>query len=180
MDAWVWIVLLAVVLVIVAAAAWWFIQQRRSRQLRQQFGPEYDRAVGEVGDRRRAEAELEARRRRVEQLDIRPLAPADSARFTEAWRAAQARFVDDPPGAIADADRLIAEVMRERGYPVGDFEERASVVSVDHPRVVENYRAAHGIALRSKRGEADTEDLRKAMVHYRSLFAELLETAKVE
>ena len=128
------------------------------------------------GDRGKAEAELARRAERVKALHIRPLEPAQRARFADAWRADQARFVDDPTQAVAEADRLVGELMQARGYPVGDFEQRAADVSVDHPHVVENYRTAHDIAVRQARGEADTEALRKAMVHYRALFDDLLDS----
>jgi len=175
MDTQTLIGLIAAVVVLVAVAAWVYTQRRKSEQLRGRYGPEYDRLVREQGDRRRAEAVLEKREKRVEHLDIRPLSPEDRARFAEAWRSDQARFVDDPKAAVTEADRLVADVMQARGYPVGDIEQRAADISVEHPRVVENYRAAHAIALRHKRGEASTEDLRQAMVYYRALIAELLE-----
>jgi hypothetical protein len=163
---------------IVAAAAgvvlWFVMKTRRHVQLRKQFGPEYDRTVHESGSERRAEAELDARARRVARLQIRPLSAADAARFAEAWRALQTRFVDEPPSAIAEADRLVGEVMAARGYPLGDFDQRAADISVDHPRVVANYRAARDIARRQGRGEATTEDLRQAIIHYRALFEDLL------
>jgi len=169
------IVLVVIALIAIAAAAWFFLRQRRTTRLQENFGPEYDRAVRTTGDQRQAERQLEARRERVEQLHIQPLSTADQARFAEAWRSTQARFVDDPPAAITAADGLIAEVMQARGYPVGEFEARAADLSVDHPQVVTNYRAAHRIAEANARGQANTEDLRRAMVHYRSLFEELLE-----
>jgi hypothetical protein len=175
----VWIVLI-VVLLVAAGVAIWYTQQQKSRQLQARFGPEYERSVQEVGDRRRAEAELERRAERVAHLEIRPLSPEDRDRFTEAWRSVQALFVDAPNRAITEADRLVTEVMRVRGYPVTDFEQRAADISVDHPRVVEHYRAAYAIARSSHRGEATTEDLRQAMVHYRALFEDLLETAPAE
>lgn len=175
METWVWILLIAVVVVVTAIAVWLMMRQRRSQQLRQGFGPEYQRAVSEHGGRRRAEQELTARKQRVERFDIQPLAPGERDRFAESWRSVQAQFVDDPVAAIHRADDLIADVMRARGYPIGDFESRAADVSVDHPRVVTNYRAAHAIADRNDRGEASTEDLREALVHYRSLFDELLD-----
>ena len=180
MDAWIWIVVAAVALLIVAAIVWMVMQRRRTEQLRESFGPEYDRAVREQGDRKSAEAELLDRRHRVERLHIHALSPEERGRFAESWRATQARFVDDPAAAIADADRVVGEAMDARGYPVGDFEQRAADISVDHPQVVSNYRAAHRIALAQTRGEASTEDLRQAMVHYRALFEELLETGAVE
>jgi hypothetical protein len=147
-------ILLAILLVIaVGAVAWTLMQKRRSEELRQRFGPEYDHTVSELGDQREAEAELEARRKRVERFNIQPLAPAERDRFVAAWRTTQARFVDEPAAAIADADRLVAEVMQVRGYSVGDFEQRAADISVDHPNVLANYRSAHAIALASERGE---------------------------
>src|SRR5947209_5544778 len=174
MDPSVWIILIIVLAVAAAAAV--LYQQQRTHQLRARFGPEYDRSVRETGDRRRAEAELQKRAARVSRLDIQPLSREKRTQFADAWREVQARFVDDPSQAIAEADRLVTEVMRVRGYPVSDFEQRAADISVDHPRVVEHYRAAFAIARRSNRGEADTEDLRQAMVHYRLLFEDLLET----
>jgi hypothetical protein len=170
------VVVLVLVLIAAVVAIWVYNQRRKSQQLRERFGPEYEHAVQEHGEREGAERELAARAERVEQLHIRPLPPDESARYGEAWRGVQARFVDEPNVAIAEADRLVAEVMQARGYPMGEFEQRAADVSVNHPRVVENYRAAHAIAGRSERGEASTEDLRQAMVHYRALFAELIET----
>lgn len=180
MDAWVWVVIIAVIaaLVVLAAAAGAMLQSRRrqSERLRGDFGPEYDRAVGEYGDERSAERALRERKQRVEKLRLRPLSAGERGRFSEAWTGAQTRFVDDPNAAIGDANRLVDEAMRARGYPVGDFDQRAADISVDHPYVVEHYRAARDIARRNERGEAETEDLRQAMVHYRSLFTELLNT----
>jgi hypothetical protein len=132
------------------------------------------------GDRAKAEAELAARKARVEKLRIKQLSPGDAQRYAEQWRAVQARFVDDPVEAVREADRLVCEVMQSRGYPMGDFELRAADVSVDHPRVVEHYRAAHEIALRNEQGAAATEDLRRAIVHYRTLFDELIHTPETE
>jgi hypothetical protein len=172
------LLLLVVAVVVIGILVWMLTRKRRTEELRQHFGPEYERAVDEHGDRHEAEAALEARERRVEQLQIRSLSSQDRERFAEAWKSVQAQFVDDPAGATGEADRLVAEVMQTRGYPVGDFEQRADDISVDHPGVVENYRAAHKIAQRNERGEADTEDLRKAMVHYRALFEELLEAGQ--
>ena len=129
-----------------------------------------------MGRLREAEAELSDRQKRREELDVKPLSPGARERYVELWQATQARFVDDPGGAITEADLLIQQVMRERGYPVEDFEQRAADVSVDHPDVVNNYRAAHGISIAHERERASTEDLRRAMVHYRSLFDDLLET----
>jgi len=132
-----------------------------------------------LGDRTKAERELERREKRIEKLHIRSLPPASRDRFVAAWHTDQARFVDDPQGAVVEADRLVQDVMRERGYPVADFEQRVNDISVDHPQLVQNYRAAREIVLRQKRGEATTEDLRQALVHYRSLFDELLEMQEV-
>jgi len=150
-------------------------QKRRTDELRSKFGPEYERLVRQHGDARHAESELSERVDRVRHLQIRPLSPQHRDRFADAWRSDQARFVDDPKGAVVEADRLVADLMQVRGYPVGDFEQRVADVSVDHGHVVQNYRVAHDIALREKRGEATTEDLRRAMVHYRELFQDLLE-----
>ena len=170
-----WIILLGILAAILVAVAVGFVAQRQqqSKRLRQRFGAEYDRAVAEMG-RTKAEAELRAREKRVEKLTIIPLAAADAARFTQAWTALQGRFIDNPKGVVVEADHLVRELMLKRGYPMGDFERRAADMSVDHPAVVENYRAAQAIAVRDERGEADTEELRKAVVHYRTLFDELL------
>jgi hypothetical protein len=169
------VVVLLLILVGSAVAGWMYWQKRRSEQLRNRFGPEYDRVVEESRDRRKAETELEKREKRVERLHIRSLPANDLRRFTESWRTVQEQFIDDPKRAVTDADRLVGELMQARGYPVADFEQRAADVSVDHPRFVENYRAAHDIAARDRRGEASTEDLRQALVYYRGLFEELLE-----
>jgi len=175
------LILIVVAVLAVAAAVWMYFEKQRTQKLRSKFGPEYDRAIQEQhGNRKRAEMALENREKRVEMLHIRPLAREDRDRFAEAWRREQARFVDDPRGAVEKADVLVADVMKTRGYPVSDFEQRAADVSVDHPQVVENYRAAHTIALRDKNGQAGTEDLRKAMVHYRVLFEHLLEQRVAE
>jgi FtsZ-interacting cell division protein ZipA len=170
------IVIVAIVLIVLVVGALILARQRRSQQLQKGFGPEYDRAVEERGgDRRQAEAELVERRQRREQFDIRELEPAVRDRYAERWRAAQRRFVDQPGPAVAEADALVMEVMRDRGYPVADeFDQRAADISVDHPEVVEHYRAAHGISGRATAGDATTEDLRQAMVHFRELFVELL------
>jgi FtsZ-interacting cell division protein ZipA len=169
------LIALIVVAVIVVAVLVIGAMRRRSRELKDRFGSEYDRLVREKGDPRKAEAELVAREKRVKKFELQPLADADRKRFSEAWLAAQARFVDDPKGAVAEANRLVKEVMLARGYPVTDFEHRSADLSVDHPHLVTNYRAAHDIAARSERNEATTEELRTAVVHYRALFEELLE-----
>lgn len=165
------------VLAIVAAIVLFAREHRKaqSRRLQQRFGPEYNRVVRSVGDREKAEAELKAREERVERLKLVPLPPAEAARFAEEWNLLQSRFVDSPTGVVAEADRLVRDLMLKRGYPMGDFERRAADISVHHPQVVENYRAAQLIAARETRGEATTEDLRKAVVHYRALFEDLLE-----
>jgi FtsZ-interacting cell division protein ZipA len=165
------LVALVAALVIIAIL---FAGRYRSRRLRETFGPEYERAVRRTDDRRHAESELEARQRRVQEFGIRDIRPDEATRYSTAWKAAQARFVDDPPGAVGEADRLVGEVMEARGYPVGDFEQRAADLSVDHATVVEHYRDAHAIASRPSADQADTEDLRRAMVHYRALFSDLL------
>ena len=173
------IVLILTVIVLAAVAGWLLLIQQRTKRLRSRFGPEYERTVRESGDRRRAERELERREKRVERLHIQRLSISDRDRFVAAWRTDQARFVDDPAGAVSDADQLVQEVMKVRGYPVGDFEARVEDISVDHPHLVQNYRAARQLADRHQRGEASTEDLRKALVYYRALFEELLEVQEV-
>ncbi len=168
------IVIVVVVLLVVVAAAAVAARKRRSKKLQEGFGPEYDRALEQHGSRKEAEGHLKERQSRRKEMDIRPLEPASRERYSQEWRKVQARFVDAPEDATRDADRLVGEVMRERGYPVDDFDQRSEDLSVDHPGVVENYRAAHGISQRNDRGEATTEELRQATVHYRSLFDELL------
>lgn len=168
------LVLLIVVAVVVVAVVLLAMRKRRSQMLRQRFGPEYDRVVKKEGDVQKAERVLDFRQKHREKLDIRPLTLADRDSFAAQWREAQSQFVDNPKAAVTLADGLVIDAMRARGYPVNDFEQQAEVLSVDHPVVVENYRAAHDIALRHGRGQASTEDLRKAMVHYRALFEELL------
>lgn len=166
----------AVVVILAAAVTiWFFARKRKTQGLRTQFGEaEYARTLKEGGSRRQAEAALDKRSDRVEALHIRPLSSGDRARFVEAWGRIQARFVDGPGSAVTDADKLLGDVMSTRGYPVSDFEQRAADISVDHPLVLENYRIAHQSALRQTRGQASTEDLRQAMIHYRTLFEELV------
>jgi FtsZ-interacting cell division protein ZipA len=177
MSTWVWIVIaIAVVVVLVAIAGSMAARRRkRSAALREGFGPEYDRTVERTGSRSDAEEDLLERKRMHDELQLRPLAPESQSAFRSQWRQTQAQFVDDPKAAIIDADRLIQQVMRERGYPVEDFEQRASLVSVDHPMVVERYRRAHGIAAADSSG---TEDYRQAMQDYRALFEEMVEEAR--
>ncbi len=173
------IILIVIAIVAIGFAIWMFFDKRRTQQLRTRFGPEYDRMV-QQGDRRNAESLLEKRAKRVEKFRIRPLKAEEQQAFSESWKRVQVRFVDDPALAVGNADRLVGEVMRARGYPMAEFEQQAADISVDHPQVVENYRAAHEIAARDSRGQATTEDLRRAMVCYRALFVELLEEPVME
>src|SRR5580658_196131 len=175
------IVLAAAVVVIIALVAWLYVRKRRSTTagLRQKFGTEYDRAVLTHGSGRKAEAKLADREERVEKLKIRDLELGERERFSKQWESVQSRFVDSPKGAVAEADDLVSSVMKARGYPLSDFDQRAADISVDHPRVVENYRSAHAIALRVGKDQATTEDLRTAMIHYRSLFEELVQVPTV-
>jgi hypothetical protein len=169
-------VLAAVVILVIAVLAWLYVRNRRSTtaDLRQKFGPEYERTVREHGSERKAEAKLADREKRVEELNIRGLDPMEHERFSKQWESIQSGFVDSPKGAVTEADDLVSSLMRTRGYPVSDFDQRAADISVDHPRVVENYRVGHEIALRVGKNGASTEDLRTAMIHYRSLFDELV------
>jgi len=173
--------IIAVAVVVVAGIAGLVVmRKRRTARLRTQFGgAEYARALAEGGSRRHGEAGLEGRADRVEGLHIRPLALGDRVRFADSWRSIQGRFVDGPGGAVTEADQLLRDVMSARGYPVTDFDQRAADVSVDHPLVIDNYRKAHEIALRQTRGQASTEDLRQAMIHYRTLFEDLVGEAEV-
>lgn len=177
-----WIVFGTILVVALLVAAAWVLSQRKKRSLRlqQRFGPEYSRTVDEFGGRAKAESELKAREKRLEHLSITTLAPSEAARFSQAWNALQSRFVDNPKGVVAQADQLVRELMLARGYPMGDFERRSADISVDHPAVVETYRAAQAIAVRDQRGEANTEELRKAVVHFRALFDELLEVRETK
>jgi FtsZ-interacting cell division protein ZipA len=175
MDNTTTIVVVAVAVLALLAVVWMVMQQRRRAHLKDRFGPEYAQALRQHPDARTAERELLDRERRVATFAIKPLTREDATRFSDAWRVIQSRFVDDPKGAVVDADRLVDEVMRTRGYPIADFEQRAADISVDHPRVVANYRSARVIAGRNTRGETNTEELRQALVHYRELFADLLE-----
>lgn len=175
MDA-VAIVAIIVIVLLAAVVAYMLLQRKRSDRLQERFGPEYRQTVAATGSRREAEAELTSREKRHAELDIRPLGPETRGRYAEEWRGVQADFVDNPQEALGRADRLVLEVMRERGYPMDDFDQRAADISVDYPAVVSNYRAAHVITESNDAGRAGTEDLRQAMVHYRSLFDELLGT----
>jgi hypothetical protein len=165
----------AVFLVIVVAVTLYMRKRKNTTaELRDRFGPEYDRAVRQHGSERKAEVKLADRETRVEMLKIRDLDLTERERYVAQWKAVQSRFVDYPKGAVTEADELVCSLMQTRGYPVTDFDQRAADISVDHPRVVENYRSAHTVALRLGRGEASTEELRTAMIHYRSLFDELV------
>jgi hypothetical protein len=169
------IIMLAITVIVIAAVAWWAWHRQRTDNLRRKFGPEYTHAVEQYGSEARAQAALAERSRRMEKFHARALTREDHDRFLERWTTVQGSFVDDPPDSIAQADVLVNELMRARGYPVGDFDKRAEDISVEHPQVVQNYRAAHAIAERQAKGQAATEDLRQALVHYRALFDELLE-----
>jgi DNA-binding transcriptional regulator YdaS (Cro superfamily) len=168
-------IVIAVVALVVIALIVWAYNRRRTAKLRSQFGPEYDRTVAVVGSRSTAENRLAARSERVHKLVIRTLNPTERARYIEEWGRVQAHFVDAPAGAVTEADQLLGDVMVACGYPVGDFEQRAADISVDHPIVTQNYRSAHDIALRRASGQATTEELRRAMIHYRALFDELVD-----
>ena len=174
MDPKIVVAIVVVAIVVVVLVAWAVMRKRRTEELRSRFGPEYERMVRERGPK--AETVLLEREKRVEKLPIRELAVDERERFVTEWRMVPARFVDDPKGAVAEADASVLRLMQARGYPMSDFEQRAADISVDHPRVVDNYRAAHQIAVRERKGEATTEDLRNAVIYYRSLFDELLQT----
>jgi hypothetical protein len=175
MPAWAWVVIVVAAIVVVGLVAWKALRDHRSTTLRDRFGPEYDRTLQGTDSKRDAEADLAARAERRDKLEIRPLPAAARERYVDDWSRVQARFVDDPEGAVRDADMLIQSVMRDRGYPIDDFDQRAADVSVDHPQVVENYREGHRLARASALGDGTTEDLRQAMQHYRSLFEELVD-----
>ncbi len=172
------VIIVVVAVVAVLAIAWIVMRKRRTEALQRRFGPEYERTVREHGPGR-AESVLLGREKRVEKFPIRDLAVDERERFITEWRVVQSRFVDDPNRAVGEADALVSRLMQARGYPMSDFEQRAADISVDHPRVVDNYRAGHEIALRQGKGEASTEDLRNAIIYYRSLFDELLQTRPV-
>jgi hypothetical protein len=175
MDTWVWIVIGVIVAIVVLGVFVSALRTRRSGSLQDRFGPEYDRTVDRAGGRREAEQELREREKRHDKLQLRPLSQDARERYLGQWQATQGRFVDDPKAAVSEADDLVQRVMRDRGYPVDDFEQRAADISVEHPELVEKYRTADGIARASERGESSTEDLRHSVRHYRALFVELLE-----
>lgn len=174
MDTTVIVIVVVAIALVVAFAAWQMSQKKKSGQLKERFGPEYDRAVSESERRSEAEKELDDRATRVEKLHIKDLDPTEKARFGGEWQTVQARFVDDPGDAIKQADELVQRVMEARGYPITDFEQQAADISVDHPEVVTNYRSAHEIAAAHEREGVATEQLRQAMIHYRALFSDLL------
>ena len=171
-----WLVIAAVVVVAIVAGAWVYAQRQRRDRLRTHFGPEYDRAVREAGSPDKADALLAERAKRVRELKIHPLSREQAETFASEWKRIQGIFVDDPDGAVAAADRLVTQAMSARGYPIEDFDTRAADLSVEHPRVVENYRIARALGVRRSRGEAGTEELRQAVVNYRTLFEDLLKT----
>ena len=176
MSGWVWVLIVIGVAAVAAIAVWVVMSRRRTAHLQERFGPEYNRVASSVDRRRDAEAELQRREERRESLEIRPLSEASRSEYVSEWTAVQAEFVDEPSRAVARADSLLQRVMAERGYPVETFEQRAADLSVDHPRVVENYREGHRLATREQRNGTSTEDLRQAMRHYRALFDELVES----
>jgi hypothetical protein len=175
MPGWLWAVIVVAALIIIGVVVASALRARRSRELQGRFGPEYDRVAADAPSKRQAEAELKARTERHDEFDLTPLDPRDRNRYRARWQDVQAKFVDDPDGAVQDADGLSQDVMRRRGYPVDDFDTRASDLSVDHPDVVENYRAGHAIAVARERGKAGTDELRRAIQHYRALFDALVE-----
>ena len=170
---WLWIVA-AIAVGLMALAVWFSYRKKKSNRLHHRFGPEYARAMEDQGSRSKAEAELQSRQRRVDKLNITALTAADAERFSQSWNALQGRFVDNPQSAVSQADQLVGEIMQKRGYPMADFERRAADISVDHPAVVQNYRAAQALLMLSNGGKASTEQLRQAVVHYRAIFDELL------
>jgi FtsZ-interacting cell division protein ZipA len=179
MDTWVWIVIAAVVVIVVLAVIWSATRAKRAKrtdELKGTFGREYDRTVEQTGDQRAAERELRERQKQHDELELKPLSAEAREGYVRRWQSTQTRFVDDPRGAVAEADALVQEVMKERGYPTDDFDRRVADISVDHPDLVEKYRTAHGIAVSSEQGDASTEDMRHSVRHYRALFAVLLET----
>ena len=174
------IIVIVAVAIVVVIAALLIARRRRSDHLKQQFGPEYDRAIKQHGDARHAEPVLLEREKRVEKFSLHPLSPVERERYAAEWASVQRRFVDDPSTAVTQAEKLVTAVMSARGYPMGDFEQRAADISVHYPAVVQNYRSAREITLRHAQGQSSTEDLRQSMVYFRSLFDELLESHKTQ
>jgi uncharacterized protein YneF (UPF0154 family) len=173
------IIVVVVVVIVGVILGLVFSRRRHSDKLQEKFGTEYDRTVQSMGSEKKAQTELNERQKHVGTLDIRPLSVSEHDRYLAEWTAVQSKFVDEPGKAIIDADRLIMEVMQIRGYPVSDFEQRAADISVNYPALVTNYRGAREIANKNKLGQANTEELRQAMIYYRSLFEELLKTEPV-
>ena len=173
-DAWVWIVIIVAVMIVVALIAWAATRKRKTDELRERFGPEYDRALSRDGGRREGESELRERVERHDALNIQPLSPDAAARYRQEWRDVQARFVDAPDESLRRADGLITEVMQRRGYPMSDFEQRSADLSVEHAQTVQDYRAAHAISMQASQGQASTEDQRQGLVHYRALFDDMV------
>ena len=174
MATWIWIVIIAAIVIVVALIAWAATRKRRTDELRERFGPEYDRALSRDGGRKEGESELRERVERHDALNIQPLSPDVASRYRQEWRDVQARFVDAPDESLHRADGLITEVMQRRGYPMSDFEQRSADLSVEHAQTVQDYRAAHAVSVQTSRGQASTEDQRQAMVHYRALFDDML------
>ena len=174
------VIIVVVILLLGGILAPIFYRHRRKQGFQKKYGPEYDKAVKTMGGDKKAQTEMDDRRKHVEGLVIRPLTVSEHERYTADWKSVQSKFVDEPGQAIVDADRLIMEVMQIRGFPLSDFEQRAADISVNYPDFVSNYRAAREIALKNKQHQADTEELRKAMVYYRSLFDELLKPEAVD
>jgi hypothetical protein len=179
MATWAWILVAVAIAVVVVSIAMLMMRQRRTTMLRRRFGAEYERTVQERDNRRAAEADLRNRQKQRKRLDIRPLAEPTRIRFVNEWRQLQERFVDQPTTAVVAADGLVYRVMAERGYPMENFDERAKLISVDHPSVVENYRSAHRVCEQARSERANTEDLRGAFLRYRSLFDDLLQPERV-
>ena len=175
MSTTVIVILLVIIVALVAVGGAFYLRQKRSERLREEFGPEYEREVASAPSRPEAEKELPARQKRHRMLDVRPLERNERAGYRESWERVQNEFVDSPGDAVREADRLVIAIMRKRGYPTDDFDQRAADVSVDHPDVVEHYREAHRIAVIHERGDAGTEDLRQAAIAYRSLVVALLD-----
>jgi len=174
MSQWIWVLIAVLIVVVLAVVAWSLSRRKRSARLKEHFGPEYERAVGEHGEQRAAEAELLEREKKRKKLDIVELSPEARQEHSATWQRVQTDFVDDPVDAVGRAERLVTRVMRERGYPIDDFDHRAADISVDHPDIVENYRSAHAIYQAHHNGDISTEDARQAFVHYRALFDRLL------
>lgn len=176
MAVWAWVLVAVVILIVIAVMVAVGMRNRRTAQLRERFGPEYERTVQEREGRRAAETDLRNRQKQREQLDITPLSEPARSRYADQWRELQERFIDQPSSAVIAADALVRQVMGDEGYPVDDFAAQSDLVSVDHPRVVENYRLAHSVCERTQTQQASTEDMRSALLSYRSLFDELLNT----